>query len=104
MYKFRCPICSRRCNLNKKLSDIKGREEKDRVYHWECDGQHPQNPHPPTIYKVESLSIMTDSAGRIQTKTDKITRLWIEDSDVYELLDQWKQFMNEERYKRLQPA
>lgn len=101
MYKFKCPTCGRRCKLNKKLSELRGREEKDRVYYWECDGQSPQVPHPPTDYKVQSLSIKTDGFGRIISKADKVTRLWIEDSDIHDLLDQWKQWMAEQRYARL---
>jgi len=101
VYRFKCPACGRKCRLNKKLSDIRGREEGERVYQWECDGQSLQAPHPPTIYRVESLSVMTDGFGRVQSKIEKVTRLWIEDAELHELLDAWKEWMREKQYKHL---
>jgi|GEM_PF-5938690 len=99
--RWKCPNCGRVCKLNRKLSDLKNRDITKRFHHYECDGQNKRTPHPPIIYKVESLSVMTDNTGRIISKINKVTQLWIEDSNIHELMDQFKSFMEQERYKRL---
>ena len=104
MSKFRCPRCGLKCQLNKKLSEIRDREEKDRIYFWECPGIKADSPHAPTIYKQRSLSFMTDAFGRITSTIDELTQLTLEDSNIHELMDQWKDYMSEERYKRLNRA
>ena len=104
VYKFKCDTCSRRCKLNKKLSQLRGRAESERVYYWVCDGQSKQSPHAPAVYILQSLSIMTDSFGRITSRVDKVTRIMIEDAEMHELLDEFKAYMREERYKRLKAA
>jgi len=101
MPKFKCPDCSRGCILNKKLSDIRGRPESERLYVWVCDGQSKQSPHGPTVFREQVESVVLDGFGRIQNKISKITKIIVEDGEMHELLDEFKTFMREERYRHL---
>ena len=83
------------------MSELKGKTEADKIYFWTCDGKSQQAPHPSTSYKVETLQVEFEGNG-IKTKIDKVTRLWIFDGEVYDLMLDWKAWMKEERYKRLQ--
>lgn len=96
-----CPDCGRSRNLIRKLSKYRNRAEKDRIYVFACDGITKRLPHPPGLYHLANESVITDSFGRIVSKTTKITRIRVEDSELVELVDQWKLYMREERYKRL---
>ena len=44
---------------------------------------------------------MLDGFGRIQNKISKITKIIVEDAEMHELLDAFKTFMREERYRYL---
>lgn len=87
--------------MNKRLSEIRLRSESDKILFYQCDGANSRKPHFPTIWKLEVVSIMFDAAGRISFKLNKVTRYTIEDAEAHEMLDRFKVYMGEERYKRL---
>ena len=103
MSDFHCPLCRKPLNVNKKLSDLKNRKDSDPVYFYVCDGKSKQSPHAPCVWKADSLVVTTDNFGRFTMKISRVFRLWIEDADLHEELDQFKEFMRTERGKRLQP-
>lgn len=104
MPSFKCNKCGLKCQLNKKLSELRNKEDKDRIHVWECPGTKADSPHPPALYLVEPITIMTDAFGRVTVTIDKITQLMLEDSNLHELTDQWREWMREERYKRLKTS
>ena len=99
IHKFKCPECTKRCQLNKKLSDIRGRKEGERVYVWICDGRHKNKIHAPIIWREQIESITLDDVGRVQNKISKLTRIMIEDGEAHELLDDFKQYMSDQASK-----
>ena len=76
-------------------------DDMKKVFYWECNGQSPQSPHPPCSYRLEPLSIVFSNTGAKLTEVDDIQELWLEDSEVYTLTDDWKVWMRQQRYERL---
>ena len=101
MSDFHCPLCRKPLNVNKKLSDLKNRKDSDRVYFYVCDGKSKQSPHAPCIWQADLLVVTTDSFGRFTMKVSRLFRLWIEDAELHEELDTFKDFMRQERVERL---
>lgn len=102
MHKFKCPVCRCPCDYNPKLSEVKGKPENERIYVYVCNGQKSkQTPHGPIVWREQIESVVLDQFGRVQNKISKLTRIAIEDAEMHELLDEFKDYMREQRYKRL---
>ena len=101
MSDFHCPLCRKSLNVNKKLSVLKTPKESDRIYFYVCNGQSKQSPHGPCIWKYDTQAVTVDSFGRLTMKVSRVFRVWIEDADLHEELDQFKDYMQKQRGERL---
>ena len=80
---------------------MKTPEESDRIYFYVCNGQSKQSPHGPCMWKYDSQAVTLDSFGRFTMKVARVFRLWIEDSDLHDLLDEFKDYILKQRASRL---